>query len=61
MSPKTCQSEKAAVLTTPHTPIWDSLADAGRKTTDMANDIYGACSAQKNGASENMALRTPPA
>ena len=49
--------EKAG-LTMPDAPTWDFIADAARKITDKANEIYGICLRGKAGWGENMAFLT---
>ena len=52
--------EKAG-LTMPDAPTWDFIADAARKITDKANEIYGICLRGKAGWGENMAFLTATA
>jgi sorbitol/mannitol transport system substrate-binding protein len=49
--------EKAG-LTMPDQPTWDFIADAARKTTDKAAEVYGICLRGKAGWGENMAFLT---
>jgi sorbitol/mannitol transport system substrate-binding protein len=49
--------EKAG-LTMPDAPTWDFIADAARKMTDKANEVYGVCLRGKAGWGENMAFLT---
>ena len=49
--------EKAG-LTMPDAPTWDFIADAARKITDKASEIYGICLRGKAGWGENMAFLT---
>ena len=49
--------EKAG-LTMPDAPTWDFIADAARKITDNAADVYGICLRGKAGWGENMAFLT---
>lgn len=49
--------EKAG-LTMPDAPTWDFIADAARKMTDKANEVYGICLRGKAGWGENMAFLT---
>ncbi|MGR6429916.1 ABC transporter substrate-binding protein [Rhizobium sp. PAMB 3182] len=49
--------EKAG-LTMPDAPTWDFVADAARKMTDKANEVYGICLRGKAGWGENMAFLT---
>ena len=49
--------EKAG-LSMPDAPTWDFIADAARKMTDKANEIYGICLRGKAGWGENMAFLT---
>ncbi|MGQ0485650.1 MAG: ABC transporter substrate-binding protein [Hyphomicrobiales bacterium] len=45
-----------AGLKMPDAPTWDFIADAARKMTDKANEIYGVCLRGKAGWGENMAF-----
>ncbi len=47
-----------AGLSMPDAPTWDFVADAARKMTDKANEIYGICLRGKAGWGENMAFIT---
>ncbi len=47
--------EKAG-LKMPEAPSWDFVADAARKMTDKAHEIYGVCLRGKAGWGENMAF-----
>jgi sorbitol/mannitol transport system substrate-binding protein len=49
--------EKAG-LTMPDQPTWDFIADAARKTTNKAAEVYGICLRGKAGWGENMAFLT---
>ncbi|WP_099559182.1 ABC transporter substrate-binding protein [Hartmannibacter diazotrophicus] len=49
--------EKAG-LTMPDAPTWDFIADAARKMTDKAGEVYGICLRGKAGWGENMAFLT---
>jgi sorbitol/mannitol transport system substrate-binding protein len=49
--------EKAG-LTMPDAPTWEFVADAARKMTDKANEVYGICLRGKAGWGENMAFLT---
>ena len=49
--------EKAG-LKMPDAPTWDFIADAARKITDKAGEIYGICLRGKAGWGENMAFLT---
>jgi sorbitol/mannitol transport system substrate-binding protein len=52
--------EKAG-LTMPDSPTWAFIADAARKMTDKANEVYGVCLRGKAGWGENMAFLTSTA
>jgi sorbitol/mannitol transport system substrate-binding protein len=52
--------EKAG-LEMPDAPTWDFVADAARKITDKANEVYGICLRGKAGWGENMAFLTATA
>jgi sorbitol/mannitol transport system substrate-binding protein len=49
--------EKAG-LQMPDAPTWDFVADAARKLTDKAGEVYGICLRGKAGWGENMAFIT---
>ncbi len=49
--------EKAG-LKMPDAPTWEFIADAARKMTDKASEIYGICLRGKAGWGENMAFLT---
>ncbi|SMF65722.1 sorbitol-binding protein /mannitol-binding protein [Tistlia consotensis] len=49
--------EKAG-LTMPEAPSWDFIAEAARKITDKAHEVYGICLRGKAGWGENMAFLT---
>lgn len=42
----------------PDAPTWDFVADAAKKVTDKANEVYGICLRGKAGWGENMAFLT---
>jgi len=50
-----------AGLKMPDAPSWDFVADAARKMTDKANEVYGICLRGKAGWGENMAFLTATA
>lgn len=50
-----------AGLTMPEAPSWDFIADAARKITDKASEVYGICLRGKAGWGENMAFLTATA
>ncbi|MGO4914726.1 ABC transporter substrate-binding protein [Pseudogemmobacter sp. W21_MBD1_M6] len=52
--------EKAG-LEMPDAPTWTFIADAARKMTDKANEVYGICLRGKAGWGENMAFLTATA
>ncbi len=52
--------EKAG-LKMPDAPTWEFVADAARKMTDKAGEIYGVCLRGKAGWGENMAFLTATA
>jgi sorbitol/mannitol transport system substrate-binding protein len=52
--------EKAG-LQMPDAPTWEFVADAARKMTDKAGEIYGVCLRGKAGWGENMAFLTATA
>ena len=50
-----------AGLKMPDAPTWEFIADAARKITDKATEIYGICLRGKAGWGENMAFLTATA
>ena len=50
-----------AGLTMPEAPTWTFIADAARKMTDRANEVYGVCLRGKAGWGENTAFITATA